>query len=132
METLRRTLDDYLQTVKEGVQRERVRNMLTKTIIASEERTTEAALVERFVRNDARLTFASGIGKKRDGMRLPTKPHWSIFSGDRGFEISRTAALYANFLLDGRYDFVEIETRITAEYERIIEESKPSRVKHGW
>lgn len=127
-----KTLADYLLTFKEGIQRERVRATLCKEISADTV-TTEAALVERFVKGGgAELKFYSMTGKKREGMRLPLKPKWSIFAGDRGFEISRTGALYANFLLDGKYDFEEIETRVKAEYERAIEESKPPTIKHGW
>lgn len=127
-----KTLDDYLATVAEGVQRARVRATLCKQINA-DGLTTEANLVERFVRSgSAELKFHSMIGRKRDGMRLPTSPKWSIFSGDHGFGVSRTAALYANFLLDGKYDFEEIEARAKAEYKRAIEEARPPTIKHGW
>ena len=65
-------------------------------------------------------------GKKRDGMRLPTKPDWTIWNGDRGIGISRTAARFANWLLGNPHDMNAIEARVTAAYEAEIKSSK------GW
>lgn len=126
------TLDDYLQTIKADVVRARTRAHLEKEVRSSAGIETMAALVERHVRaGNATLKFYSMTGKKRDGLRLPRKPGWDIWSGDTGVGISRTAALYANFLLGGVYDFAEIEARVTAEYEKIIEDHTPPKMG-GW
>ncbi|MDO8681568.1 MAG: hypothetical protein Q7R30_23890 [Acidobacteriota bacterium] len=123
-------LESYLETIKPGLPRNRVRATLTKTVNTDDGLTTEAEIVERFVGGGtARLSFASMTGKKRDGMRLPKKPDWSIWGGDRGVGISRTAALYANYLLGNTYDFEEIESRVKAGYEKEIRDSNHGRYR---
>lgn len=124
------TLADYLATFPIGVQRARVTSTLSKVYQDGAGTVTEAAIIERAVASgNATLTYRCGTGKKRDGMRLPTKPKWTIWSGDSGTDISKTGATFANWLLAQRYDLEAIAAKEDAAYAREIAASKPMK---GW
>ena len=112
-------LEEYLDTIPAAVARAKARAALNKTVNAGGF-TTEAELVLRAVdRGGAELTYRFGYGKKQDGLRLPTKPKWSIWSGDTGHQISKTAAAFACYLL--HLDIEELIARGDAAYEVELE-----------
>lgn len=70
----------------------------------------------------ARITYRHGTGPKRDGMRLPTRPVWTLWVGDSGVDISKTGACLAASLLNISLD--EMESQGDKAYRKELAECR--------
>lgn len=108
-------LDEFLATIPSQITRAKAKATLEKRRGI---RSDASLVLDAVSRGNATLSYKMGYGKKRDGLRAPTKPKWTIWSGDTGNDISRTAADFANFLLAEQYDLDSMERDETERYER--------------
>ena len=122
-------VNEYLETISSPVKRAKVRSTLLKHYNTSRGLKTEAAIVlDAIDSGNSRLTYSSMYGKKRDGMRLLTKPKWSIWSGDTGTDISKIGATFANFILGDSYDMAAMTNDADEKYRKDHADNEPGKI----